>query len=128
MAEASGHRDGHLIWEGDRPVGFFAIDPDYSEGHDFAEPGTIGLRMFCIDTHHQGRGLATQASRALAAYLSDHYPGAAAVYLTVNHRNPGAKAVYLKGGFTDTGEDYLGGAAGPQYIMRLPLLVAAPAA
>ena len=65
MAEATGRRDGHLIWEGDTPVGFFAIDPDYPSEHDFAEAGTIGLRMFCIDSRHQGRGLATQASRAL---------------------------------------------------------------
>ena len=85
-------------------------------------------RMFCIDARHQGRGLATQASRALGPYLAKQYPEAATVYLTVNHRNPGAKAAYLKGGFTDTGEDYLGGPSGPQYIMRLPLRTAAPAA
>lgn len=128
MAEATGRRDGHLIWEGETPVGFFAIDPDYAGEHDFAEAGTIGLRMFCIDARHQGRGLATQASRALGSYLAKQYPQAATVYLTVNHRNPGAKAAYLKGGFTDTGEDYLGGPSGPQYIMRLPLRAAAPAA
>ncbi|GGB09815.1 GNAT family N-acetyltransferase [Allosediminivita pacifica] len=128
MAQATGRRDGHLIWEGETPVGFFAIDLDYAQAHDFAEAGTIGLRMFCIDARHQRRGLATRASRALGPYLARQYPQAATVYLTVNHRNPGAKAAYLKGGFTDTGEDYLVGASGPQYIMRLPLQAAAPAA
>ena len=117
-----------MIWEGDTPVGFFAIDLDYAQAHDFAEQGTLGLRMFCIDARHQGRGLATQACRALGAYLAKQYPQAATVYLTVNHRNPGARAAYLKGGFTDTGEDYLGGGAGPQHIMRLPLQATAPVA
>lgn len=41
--------------------------------------------------------------------------------LTVNARNPAARAVYLAGGFADTGELYLGGPAGPQHVMRLPL-------
>ena len=64
MAQATDRRDAHMIWEGDTPVGFFAIDLDYAQAHDFAEQGTLGLRMFCIDARHQGRGLATQACRA----------------------------------------------------------------
>jgi len=121
LAEAKGRRDGHLIQENDRVVGFFGIDPDYADAHDFAEPGSIGVRMFSVDHRHQGRGIASAACRQFADYLPQHYPQAHTCYLTVNHRNPGAKAVYLKSGFTDTGEDYLGGASGPQYIMRLDL-------
>lgn len=121
LTNGKGRRDGHMILEGDRVVGFFGIEPDYPEVHDFAEPGSIGLRMFSVDYRHQGRGIASAACRQLADYLPRHYPQAHRCYLTVNHRNPGAKAVYLKSGFVETGEDYLGGASGPQYIMRLDL-------
>lgn len=121
LTSAKGRRDGHMILEGDRVVGFFGIDSDYPESHDFAAPGSIGLRMFSVDHRHQGRGIASAACRLLAAYLGQRYPQARACYLTVNHRNPGARAAYLKGGFVDTGANYLGGGAGPQHIMRLDL-------
>lgn len=121
MAGAPAGRDGHLAWEGELPVGFFAIDRDYPAAHDFAEAGSIGLRMFCVGHRQQGRGIATGICVGLRHYLGAQYPEAEAVYLTVNHRNPGARAVYLKGGFELTGEDYLGGGAGPQHIMRLGL-------
>ncbi|MDK3019735.1 GNAT family N-acetyltransferase [Pseudodonghicola flavimaris] len=121
MARADGQRDGHMILEGDAVVGFFGIDPGYAEAHDFAEAGSIGLRMFSIDHRAQGRGIATAASRALQPYLRAQYPGVAICYLTVNHRNPHAKSAYLKGGFVDIGADYLGGASGPQHILRLAL-------
>jgi len=121
LAKARGRRDGHLIREGDHTVGFFGIDPDYPEAHDFAEAGSIGLRMFSIDHRHQGRGIASAACRLLRDYLRQEYPQAHACYLTVNHRNPRARAAYLAGGFIDTGADYLGGGAGPQHILRLAL-------
>ncbi|MBV0912843.1 GNAT family N-acetyltransferase [Anianabacter salinae] len=121
MRAATGRRDGHMILQGGETVGFFAIDPDYPQAHDFAEAGTIGLRMFSVSGQHQGQGIATAACKALRDYLHQHYPDAAAVYLTVNHRNPGARGCYLRGGFEMTGADYLGGGAGPQHIMRLAL-------
>lgn len=121
MAKAQGKRDGHVICENGIPVGFFAIEPDYPQAHEFAEADAIGVRMFSVDYRSQGRGIASAACQLLTEYLPQHYPSASAVYLTVNHRNPGAKRVYLKGGFEDTGEDYLGGGSGPQDIMRLAL-------
>lgn len=123
LEEAKGRRDGHMILEGDRVVGFFGIDPDYAQAHEFAEPGSIGVRMFSVDHAQQGRGIASAACRLLGDYLAAQYPDVATCYLTVNHRNPGARAAYLKGGFIDTGADYLGGGSGPQHIMRLPLKV-----
>lgn len=121
LAAAHGRRDGHLIQDGGQIVGFFGIDPDYPEVHDFAETGSVGLRMFSIDYRHQGRGVASAACRLLRDYLRQHYPLAHACYLTVNHRNPRARAAYLSGEFQDTGADYLGGGAGPQHILRLAL-------
>jgi hypothetical protein len=40
------------------------------------------------------------------------------IYLTVNCKNFIAFSCYQKGGFEYTNEKYLGGAAGPQFIMR----------
>ncbi|OWU69916.1 hypothetical protein ATO3_21625 [Marinibacterium profundimaris] len=114
-------RDGHVILADGEPAGFFAIDRDYAETHDFADPGAIGLRMFSVDHAQQGRGIASAAARAMAGYFRDRYPGIGSCWLTVNCRNPGARAVYLKGGFTDTGALYHGGGFGPQHIMRLAL-------
>ena len=114
-------RDGHVILADGEPAGFFAIDRDYGEAHDFAPAGCIGVRMFSVDHAQQGRGIASNACRAMKAYFRAQYPDAASCWLTVNCRNPGAKAAYLKGGFTDTGDLYLDGGFGPQHIMRLDL-------
>ncbi|QEW21514.1 putative acetyltransferase [Marinibacterium anthonyi] len=114
-------RDGHVILADGTPAGFFAIDRDYGEKHDFAAPGAIGVRMFSVDHARQGQGIASAACRAMAGYFRAQYPGVATCWLTVNCRNPGARAVYLKGGFVDTGDLYLGGGFGPQHIMRLDL-------
>jgi GNAT superfamily N-acetyltransferase len=114
-------RDAHVIYEGDDPAGFFAIDRNYSEAHDFAETGALGLRMFSVDHAHQGRGVASAASWLMRDYLRGQYPERSLCYLTVNCRNPGAYRVYEKGGFVDTGALYHGGGLGPQHIMRLAL-------
>ncbi|WP_460274898.1 GNAT family N-acetyltransferase [Celeribacter sp. ULVN23_4] len=114
-------RDGHVILAQGQPVGFFAIDRDYAEHHDFAPDSVLGLRQFLIDHASQGRGYASAACLALRSYLSVTYPGYSACYLTVNCRNPNARKAYLKGGFIDTNALYLDGGFGPQHIMRLPL-------
>ncbi|MEJ2021921.1 MAG: GNAT family protein [Maritimibacter sp.] len=114
-------RDAHVIYDGEVPVGFFAIDRDYALTHDFTEPGALGLRMLSVNHADQGRGIASEASRLLSSYLHDHYPDRQQCYLTVNCRNPGAYRAYEKGGFVDTGELYHGGPVGPQHIMRLQL-------
>ncbi|MCA0043040.1 GNAT family N-acetyltransferase [Celeribacter litoreus] len=115
-------RDGHMILFGQTPVGFFAIDRDYAQTHEFAQEGSIGLRQFLIDHPHQGRGHAGSACLALSPYLRHHYPQAIDCYLTVNCRNPNARAAYLKGGFEDTGALYLDGGFGPQHILQLDLI------
>lgn len=66
-------------------------------------------------------GIATAAVRAMGSYLRGHYPHAPAVMLTVNIANPAAVACYRNGGFTDTGEIWPKGDAGPQHVMRMAL-------
>jgi len=113
--------DLHVIEADGVPVGLFKIDRDYRRSVPIATPGALGLRAFLIDRDRQGRGIATDALRALPDYLARHYPKAPAVELTVNHANGAAIACYLKGGFTDTGQDWGGGRAGPQDLLHLPL-------
>ncbi|QUJ75169.1 GNAT family N-acetyltransferase [Sulfitobacter albidus] len=115
--------DFHAIVEGDTPVGFFKIDRDYAQRYPFAAPDGLGLRAFLIDHAQQGRGLATRAVRALPAYLARHYI-ASTLYLTVNLVNAPAIRCYLAGGFTDTGDIWPHGDAGPQHIMRMDLRTA----
>lgn len=113
--------DFHALLEDGQPVGFFKLDRLYHEQYSFALPQDLGLRAFMIDRRCQGRGLATAMVKLMPAYVPQHYPDRHAVILTVNLQNPAAIACYLKGGFTDTGEIYPHGMAGPQHIMRLPL-------
>ena len=58
---------------------------------------------------------------ALPGLVTRELPGARTVVLTVNVRNQVARQLYLRHGFTDTGELYLGGSAGPQHVLRLVL-------
>lgn len=107
----------HVIKHNDQVVGCFKIDIAYAESYDFCIEGSIGLRAFLIDAKHQGRGLGTLAVKALLPYLKENYANYPRIYLTVNAKNPAAHSCYQKAGFHETGEQYLGGAAGPQHIM-----------
>lgn len=107
----------HVIKHNDQVVGCFKIDIAYADGYDFCTGGSIGLRTFLIDAKQQGRGLGTLAVKALFPYLKEHYANYPRIYLTVNCKNPAAHTCYQKAGFYETGEHYLGGAAGPQHVM-----------
>lgn len=107
----------HVIKYDGMLVGFFKIDTTYSDNYTFCQPNALGLRAFAVDVNQQGKGIGTGAVNALFPYLKQFYSGFDLIYLTVNCKNPGARMCYLKGGFEDTGEQYLGGEAGPQYIM-----------
>lgn len=117
--------DFHGIFEAtpqaETAVGFFKIDHKYPEAYGFAQKGDLGLRAFMIDAPRQGRGLGHRAVARLGPYLSQLYPGAQALVLTVNMRNTAAIRAYRRAGMQDTGEIYTGGIAGPQHVMRLPL-------
>ena len=64
---------------------------------------------------------AAAAIAGLKTYLLPRYPDRDRVWLTVNLANPAAIAVYRKAGFTDIGEIWLQGRAGPQMIMFMSL-------
>lgn len=98
-------------------VGFFKLDLAYAEYYEFCSEGSIGLRAFVVDKNQQGKGIGTGTVKVLFPYLKANYSAYESIYLTVNCKNPAAFNCYKKGGFKDTNEQYLGGAAGPQFIM-----------
>ena len=114
VAEQDPARTPYAIVLAGEPVGFFVLDTTPSESE-------LLLRAFFVDARWQGRGVASAALRGLPALVRRERPTARAVVLTVNVRNPLARSVYLSGGFVDDGELYLGGALGPQHVLRLDL-------
>jgi len=112
----------HLVLNEQQVVGIFLIDTQYHLAYPFADASSLGFRAFLIDKDQQGKGYAQQALKQLNSYLGLHYPSFNRVFLTVNCRNAPAYRCYLKVGFIDTEEQYLGGVAGPQHIMRLSLV------
>lgn len=111
----------HVILDGEAIIGFFNIDTAYSTNYEFTNENELGLRAFFIDVRKQGKGYGRLASQALKPYLSSKYRSYSSIALTVNCKNPNAYEAYVKGGFTDTGELFHGGKAGPQNIMRMTL-------
>ena len=107
----------HVIKLNGDVVGFFKLDLDYSASYDFCPDRTIGLRSFVLDKNQQGKGIGKQSVKALFPYLKSYYGQFDSIYLTVNCKNKGAKVCYQKSGFNTSKDKYLGGAAGPQYIM-----------
>lgn len=108
----------HVIKFNDEVVGFFKIDIAYSSNYEFCPENGIGLRAFAIDINQQSKGLGSKAVQALFSYLTENYAAYESIYLTANCKNVSAFACYQKSGFHYTGEKYLGGSAGPQYIMQ----------
>ena len=108
----------HVIKSNNEVVGFFKLDIAYADSYEFCPEGSIGLRAFVLDKNQQGKGLGTGTVKALFPYLKANYSAYESIYLTVNCKNPTAFNCYQKGDFEDTNEQYLGGAAGLQFIMR----------
>jgi RimJ/RimL family protein N-acetyltransferase len=81
-------------------------------------PGrVVQLLGFIVDESLQGQGIGSAAAHACIDLARTIDPEAEYLQLTVNLRNPGARHVYEKAGFVTHDELYLGGPAGPQYIM-----------
>lgn len=99
-------------------AGFFVLDETPSPVDPFAD---LVLRAFFVDRAHQRQGIGGGALSALPDLVTRRWPDARTVVLTVNVRNPVACRLYLRHGFTDHGDLYLGGSAGPQHVLRLVL-------
>lgn len=121
LLNASAEVHPHIIQVEDEIVGLFLIDTTYGQSYDFAASDSLGLRGYFIDSRFQGRGYGKGAVKLMPDYLREQYPEKSDIYLTVNCLNPNARKCYLSGGFVDTEQLYMGGAAGPQHIMHLPL-------
>lgn len=118
-AEADPRRHPFVILDEQRkPVGFFVLDETPSPADPSAD---LVLRAFFVDRAHQRRGVGGRALAALPGLVNRELPDARTVVLTVNVRNQVAHQLYLRHGFTETGELYLGGGAGPQHVLRLVL-------
>lgn len=102
-------------------IGFFILDHSFAAHPEFSQFGELGLRSYFIDKRHQGKGYGRQACLQMGRYVAMHYPAVSNLVLTVNQRNTSAQALYLACGFLDSQTLFLGGPAGPQQIMFLPL-------
>ena len=122
LADGSETTHRHVIKYHDDVDGFFKIDIAYSSTFAFCSEPSVGLRTFVIDAKLQGKGIGSNAVKALLPYLKENYPHYHSLYLTVNCQNPGAVSCYQKAGLQDTGQLYLGGAAGPQHIMKAKII------
>ncbi len=120
LADAASCPDAEpmAICLGDEPVGYYRVDPHPRSvaGRDFDVPA-LGLRAFFIDTRWQGRGLGTLALTALLEDVIERHGDARLLVLTVNLSNHAAIQLYQRAGFSQSGELYHGGRAGPQQLM-----------
>ncbi|MDV7143927.1 GNAT family N-acetyltransferase [Tropicimonas sp. TH_r6] len=113
--------DFHIVLRDGVVVGFFKLDRGYPDSYPFADASELGIRGVLIDRKCQGQGIGAAAMAAIPAYAAARYPEASGLVLTVNCNNPAAQKTYEKAGFRLSEELYLGGRAGPQFILRYPL-------
>ncbi|CAG8998650.1 MAG: hypothetical protein CENE_00605 [Candidatus Celerinatantimonas neptuna] len=117
IAYLESHEHPHLIVASGQVAGFFILDIKYAEHYDFCHEKALGIRALMIDQKFQRQKIAKQALLNFPAYAQEFYPRYDDFYLTVNCRNKPAYQCYINSVFTDTGELYTGGPAGPQHIM-----------
>lgn len=114
--------DSMVVWHDATPIGYYRIDPHSRSvaGRDFEVPA-LGLRAFFIDARWQGHGFGAQALAALLDDVAQRHPSSRLLVLTVHTINTAALKLYRRAGFTDDGELYHGGRAGPQHLLRRAL-------
>ncbi|MCP3926197.1 MAG: GNAT family N-acetyltransferase [Desulfobacterales bacterium] len=97
-------------------VGFFTIELSNPTVNFKEEDFSCWMDSFHIAEIHHGKGYAKDILKMLPKILRKEYKYLKLLNLTVNLRNKAAISLYLKCGFSDTGEIYKGGPAGPQHI------------
>ncbi len=97
-------------------VGFFTIELSNPTVNFKIEETSCWLGSFHIAKKHHGKGYAKDILKILPDTLTKEFKFPKLLNLTVNLRNIAAKSLYLKCGFSDTGEIFEGGPAGPQLI------------
>ncbi|ULH15708.1 GNAT family N-acetyltransferase [Deinococcus sp. KNUC1210] len=117
-AENDAASEAMALLLGPQVIGFYRLDfgAGAVAGRDFGR-SSVGLKAFFLGAAWQGRGLGMLAVQAVLSDLKRRQPAPELLALSVNLRNAAARHLYLKAGFADHGELYLGGAAGPQYVM-----------
>lgn len=121
-ADADPNRVPFAVVHAGGAVGFGILDRRGNLAELTPHPGrAVLLRAFYIDPARQGWGLGRAACRALDPIARDVAPDADTVLLTVNERNPIAIRAYRAGGFDFTGDRYLNGDMGPQFVLCRPI-------
>ena len=103
-------------------VSFFTIEsanPNVEKNN--ATDGVYWLESFFITKSYLGKGYSESVVREMLQNLHLHIPTISLLKMTVNFRNEVAQYIYKKCGIKDTGEKYLGGPAGPQYIYKITI-------
>lgn len=108
-----------LILEGDRVVGYFALEGGEKRSRYGNESARL-LTSFSIAHVEQGKGYAKKALSLLRAHVKQYHHEIDEIVLGVNKRNIPAYTLYVKSGFEDRGEMYEG-KKGPQHILHLAL-------
>jgi hypothetical protein len=111
----------HVIKKNGVVVGMFCVDTRFHFGLTFAKFDTPGIRNLVIDQDSQAKGFGTESCRMLPSYLKGVAPRARGVYAMINTSNAGAYKCCIRGGWTDTQEQYNLGRTGPQHILWMPL-------
>lgn len=109
-----------LILEGDRVVGYFALEGGEKRSRYSENASARLLTSFSIAHDEQGKGYAKQALSLLRDHVKHAYPEIDEIVLGVNKRNIPAYTLYVKSGFEDHGEIFEG-KKGPQHILHLAL-------
>lgn len=110
----------YLILQQDKPVGCFYLTPVHDSLNSLIPvKNPIHLLALSIDYRQQGKGIAKQALVALIKSLdADQYDS---LVISVNCKNSPAIKLYEKLDFKKLPELYVGGKAGPQWVMTYEL-------
>jgi RimJ/RimL family protein N-acetyltransferase len=101
-AESGDDLVGLAIITGEQAVGFLVLK-QRSKAPAWARPGDAVVSGMRIDQQVQGTGIGSSALALLPQWLRQHWPGCAAIALTVDENNLRGIKAYARAGFVDQG-------------------------